>query len=119
MLDDVNDTSKPIEETFAKWFDEENVLSWLAFHILVGNKDTQSRNVFLYSPLNVDKWYFISWDNDGSFATLESTFTGSRSGLEWENGIVITGEILYSEEFSSLRSCVPSWMKESCCTEIY
>ena len=102
MLDDVNDTSKPIEETFAKWFDEENVLSWLAFHILVGNKDTQSRNVFLYSPLNVDKWYFISWDNDGSFATLESTFTGSRSGLEWENGISnYWGNTLFRRIFKS------------------
>lgn len=87
MLEDVNDLTKPIEEVFTKWFDEENVFSWLAFHILVGNKDTQSRNFFLYSPLNVDKWYFISWDNDAAFMDTERELQGWRDGLEWQTGV--------------------------------
>ncbi len=87
MLEELNDMTIPIEEIFSKWFDEENVFSWLAFHILMGNKDTQSRNVIIYSPLNVDKWYFISWDNDGALFRTEYEQAGRKDGMEWENGI--------------------------------
>ena len=87
MLDDLNDTSIPIETTFAKWFDEENVFSWLAFHILVGNKDTEARNCFLYSPQNVDKWYLISWDNDASFKSYERSLSGWQDGGGWMTGV--------------------------------
>ena len=52
MLDDVNDYSVSIDDIMDKWFCEDNLFSWLAFHILMGNIDTQSRNVFLYSPLD-------------------------------------------------------------------
>ncbi len=105
MLEELNDTSIPIEETFSKWFDEENVFSWLAFHILMGNKDTQSRNVFIYSPLNVDKWYFISWDNDGALFRTEYAIDEKKDGLEWENGIsnywgnVLFRRVLKSETY--------------------
>ncbi|MCR5607979.1 MAG: CotH kinase family protein [Lachnospiraceae bacterium] len=89
LLDELNNDTIPIEKTFSKWFDEDNVFSWLAFHILVGNKDTQCRNVFLYSPKNVKKFYFISWDNDGSFldtqyALLERSEMNENS---YEKGI--------------------------------
>lgn len=87
MLEDLNNDMMPIEETFSKWFDEENVFSWMAFHILVGNKDTQARNCFLYSPLNVDKWYLISWDNDAAFMDTEREISGWKDGDEWQNGI--------------------------------
>lgn len=105
MLDELNDDTIPIEQTFAKWFDEENVFSWLAFHILVGNKDTQSRNCFLYSPLNVDKWYFISWDNDASFMDTERQILDWHDGLDWESGIsnywgnVLFRRVLKSDEY--------------------
>ncbi len=105
MLEELNDMTIPIEETFSKWFDEENVFSWLAFHILMGNKDTQSRNVFIYSPLNVDKWYFISWDNDGALFRTEYALAEKKNGLEWENGIsnywgnVLFRRVLKSEDY--------------------
>lgn len=102
MLEDLNDESIPIEKTFSKWFDEENVFSWLAFHILVGNKDTQSRNCFLYSPLNVDKWYFISWDNDAAFLITEQQVKGKSDGLEWESGVSnYWGNILFQRVLKS------------------
>ena len=65
MLDEVNDYATPIEDTLAKWFDVENLVYWMAFHMLVGNYDVQSRNAFLYSPQNVEKFFVLSWDNDG------------------------------------------------------
>ena len=105
MLDELNDETIPIEQTFSKWFDEENVFSWLAFHILVGNKDTQARNCFIYSPLNVDKWYFISWDNDASFMDTERQILNWNDGQEWESGIsnywgnVLFRRVLKSDEY--------------------
>ena len=88
MLEDVNDYSIPIEETVEKWFDTENLFYWMGFHILMGNEDTQSRNYYLYSPLNVNKFYFISWDNDGMMNTLEERIRGVQSHRgSWEDGI--------------------------------
>ncbi len=47
--------------------DRENLTHWLAFQILIGNTDTQSRNVYLYSPQNSQRWYFIPWDHSTFF----------------------------------------------------
>lgn len=85
MLEDVNDYSMPISEVLDKWFEENNLFSWMAFNILMGNVDTQSRNSFLYSPLNESTWYFISWDNDGAFTASKSLFHGDERG--WEKGV--------------------------------
>lgn len=85
MLEDLNNYSIPISEVLDKWFEENNLFSWMAFNILMGNADTQSRNSFLYSPLNENTWYFISWDNDGSFMGAKSTFKGDTRG--WEKGV--------------------------------
>ncbi len=88
MLEDVNDMSKPIEDIVADWFEEDNLFTWLAFHILMGNVDTQSRNVMLYSPLNVDTWYFISWDCDGAFENSRRIVEENTDELAgWENGV--------------------------------
>ncbi|GIP16206.1 hypothetical protein J40TS1_18480 [Paenibacillus montaniterrae] len=67
MLEAVNDYSIPIEETIEKYFDMDNFLTWTAVNILMDNMDTDANNFFLYSPLNVDKWYFLPWDYDGSW----------------------------------------------------
>ena len=85
MLGDVNDYSVPIDEVMDKWFCEDNLFSWMAFHILMGNIDTQSRNVFLYSPLNSNTWYFISWDNDGAFSSSKNVRNNVVTG--WETGV--------------------------------
>ena len=54
--------SDTLADVFAKYFDEENYFTWLAFQMLTGNTDTTSQNFLLYSPQNSQKWYFISWD---------------------------------------------------------
>lgn len=88
MLEDVNDYSIPIEDTVEKWFDTENMFYWMGFQILMGNEDTNARNYFLYSPLNLDKFYFISWDNDSSLGLTEDRITGVNSFAgSWEAGI--------------------------------
>ena len=86
MLDEVNDYATPIEDTLARWFDVENLVYWMAFHILVGNYDVQSRNAFLYSPQNVEKFFVLSWDNDGCLFRKEWEVRGRIEGMEWERG---------------------------------
>ena len=88
MLEDLNNYSIPIEQTFAKYFDSDNYFTWLAYNILVGNVDTQTQNFYLYSPQNGNKWYFLPWDYDGAFpmqdrAALEDRFIYAP----WENGV--------------------------------
>ncbi|HJB92263.1 MAG TPA: CotH kinase family protein [Candidatus Eisenbergiella merdigallinarum] len=88
MLEDVNDYSIPIEETVEKWFDTENLFYWMGFQILMGNEDTNARNYFIYSPLNVDKFYIISWDNDSSLTAFEDELVGNGGFAgSWEAGI--------------------------------
>ena len=45
MLTDLNDYSIGIEDVLKEHFDEENIVYWMAFQILMGNVDTQNRNV--------------------------------------------------------------------------
>lgn len=107
MLEDVNDFSQPIDDILDKHFDIENLSYWMAFHILMGNADTQSRNMFIYSPLNLDKWYFISWDNDGSLSQTEYAQMNRLSYSEWETGVsnywgnVLFQRALKSEKYKS------------------
>ena len=87
MLEAVNDYFIPAEEVLEEYFDVENLAYWMAFHILMGNHDTQSRNVYLYSPLNSHKWYFYSWDNDAMMKGLENRLANRSEGQGWEQGV--------------------------------
>lgn len=79
--------SIPITEIIENDFDAENLCYWLAFQILIGNYDSGARNAYIYSPLNSQKWYFISWDMDASFRRNYFAKTGYLEGLSWERGI--------------------------------
>lgn len=87
MLDAVNNVSIPASTLLDQYFDEENLTYWLAFQILIGNVDTQSRNVYLYSPLNSEKWYLIPWDHDGSLKRAEYKLQGRVDAGSWEQGV--------------------------------
>ena len=87
MLDAVNDYSIPIDTILEDYFDEENLTYWMGFQILMGNVDTQNRNMYLYSPLNSDTWYFIPWDNDNCLMRSEYNMTGFSDHKSWESGI--------------------------------
>ena len=105
MLDAVNDYSIPIDTILEDYFDEENLTYWMGFQILMGNVDTQNRNMYLYSPLNSDTWYFIPWDNDGSLMRAEYDMIGFSDHKSWECGIsnywgnVLFQRCLKSEHF--------------------
>ncbi len=87
MLEDVNNLSIPIEDVITKHFDIENLTYWMAFNILTGNYDTQSRNAYLYSPLNQNTWYFYCWDLDAVFRTDENEIHNYSEAGSWEQGV--------------------------------
>ena len=97
MLTDLNDYSIGIEDVLKEHFDEENIVYWMAFQILMGNVDTQNRNVYLYSPLNSDIWYFIAWDNDGCLMRPEYELRNFSDRTAGKRESAITGEIFCSK----------------------
>lgn len=117
MLKDLNDYSIPIEEVIDTWFEQDNIFSWMAFHILMGNTDTQSRNAFLYSPLNSSTWYLISWDNDGAFSDTKRLVEEREDRKEagWEKGVSnYWGNVLFQRILKSegLRSKLDEKIQE-------
>lgn len=115
MLDAVNDYSIPAEEVLEEYFDVENLAYWMAFHLLLGNRDTQSRNVYIYSPLNSNKWYFYSWDNDGMLKRNEYALTGRSDGMGWEDGVSnYWGNVLFQRALktSSFRQALDAAVED-------
>ena len=72
-----------------KYVDPENIQYWMAFQMLLGNDDTQSRNMYLYSPQNSTKWYIIPWDNDSILMKNERRLVSKDSDQanSWEVGV--------------------------------
>lgn len=104
VMDKINDTSNDFDQVLDENFDIENLSYWMAFHILMGNRDTQSRNMYLYSPLNSQRWYIISWDNDGSLFKTEDQIRRSSGGAEWETGVSnYWGNMLFRRALKSER----------------
>ena len=64
MLDAVNDYSLSTEEVLDTYFDIDNLTSYMAFNLLMGNQDSNAQNYLLYSPLGGTRWYYICWDGD-------------------------------------------------------
>ena len=96
MLEAVNDETNSISGVIDQYFDRENLYYWMAFHILMGNKDVLNGNYYLYSPRGVDTWYFLSWDND---SILEETYEEMRDAgydRSWNYGIfTYTDSVLF------------------------
>ena len=108
LLEKVNDYSVPIEEIVEQHFDMDNICYWMAFHILIGNYDVGSRNYYLYSPQNSDKWYFISWDNDAALSRTQYEQSNYSEGLSWERGItqflhvILCNRIFQEDEYRDM-----------------
>ena len=87
MLEEINDYSVNADQLLADWLDEENIAYWMAFQILMGNTDTQNRNFYIYSPKNVDRFYILPWDFDGTLFYDQYALIGRSENSSWERGI--------------------------------
>ncbi|MCD8074558.1 MAG: CotH kinase family protein [Lachnospiraceae bacterium] len=100
LIEELNDYTIPIQTIVDTHFDLENLSYWMAFQILIGNYDTGARNAYIYSALNSDKWYFISWDNDAAFSRTYYEWKDYSEGLSWERGMTqFLGLILFNRMF--------------------
>ena len=109
MLDVLNDETSPMEDLFETTFDTENIAYWMAFQILLGNTDTQSRNMYLYSPLNSKRWYILDWDNDAMLSRTEweyRNYSDSRSGASAITGAMCSSAVVCRQSASG-RSWTP------------
>lgn len=87
LLTAVNDDTIPIGEVIDKYFDQDNLYYWMAFQILTGNKEDGTGNYYLYSPSMMEKWYIISWDNDGAFSEAYKRMQDESYESSWNAGI--------------------------------
>ena len=76
-----------MEKLLETYFDVENIAYWMAFQLLTDNVDTQSRNMYLYSPQNSDTWYILDWDNDDMLRRKEHELIRFTDAESWEWGI--------------------------------
>lgn len=106
MLEDLNNYQIPIEDILETYFDQENIVYWMAFHMLNGNIDTNTRNLYIYSPQNSTHWYLISWDNDASFMKDENTLEDYTDGGSWQSGVSnYWGNVLFNRCLKSETFC--------------
>lgn len=66
MVQDVDSDSSDFNAVFAKHFNRNNYMTWLAVNILTGNHDTVNQNFALYQPAGGERFYFLPWDYDGA-----------------------------------------------------
>lgn len=86
LMDIVNNYQLPNQDVLDYYVEKDNIAYWMAFHILIDNVDTNCRNFYLYSPSDSEKWYIISWDNDGAFSGVKAEISNS-SIVPWRYGI--------------------------------
>ena len=86
-ITDIQNFSIPIDHILEEHFDVENIIYFLAFNIMIGNADVGARNLFLYSPLNSKKIYFLCWDMDNCFLDIYKESEGYSDAQSWERGM--------------------------------
>lgn len=88
MLDAVNDDAVPIEQVIDRYFDLDNLTSYLAFNMLMANPDSNAQNYLLYSPVNSEKWYYLCWDGDGALSIYEDELLNNQwTEADWTKGV--------------------------------
>lgn len=87
LLGAVNDMDVPVSDIVSQYFDSENLYYWMAFHILMGNKDVLDGNYYLYSARGSDRWYFISWDNDSILEEGYEIMDDAGYERSWNKGV--------------------------------
>lgn len=89
MLDAVNDLSLPIQDVVEEYFDKDSLYSWLAFNLLLDNKDTGTTNFYLYRPVENKRFYILPWDFDGSLQKDYALLRDPAYSPGWQQGIFL------------------------------
>ena len=71
MLNALHDPEQSFESVMERYFNENNVLTWVTVNLLLGQQDAVRHNYFLYNPEDSQIFYFLPWDYDAAFQTHE------------------------------------------------
>jgi len=67
MANALHDPELPFSEFLDRYFNDNNVLTWVTVNLLLGQRDVTRHNYFLYNPESSEKFYFLPWDYDFAF----------------------------------------------------
>lgn len=76
MIEAVNAPETTIDDLLGLYFNEENLLTYCAVSMLMGNVEGGYKDYLLYSPQNSDTWYFIFDDFRNAFEHPEMSDYG-------------------------------------------
>ena len=77
MLNAVNNYNNNFKnDVLDKYFNVNNLLTWEAVNILMGNTDVTTSNFYILNPKGKDTFYFLPWDYDSTW------------GYDWQPTIV-------------------------------
>ena len=99
MLEALHDPDQSFDSVMERFFNENNVLTWVAVNLLLGQQDAVRHNYFLYNPEDSETFYFLPWDYDAAFQkhllpTDELTAESLESRLEYGYAIGASNDFL-------------------------
>ena len=105
MLIAVNDDSWDTASLLDRYFDRDNLYSFMAYHILSGDQEGAKGGYYLYKPQVSDKWYFITGEADHAFRDLYANMKNPDYETPWDNGVfMFSGNKLF-ERILSDENC--------------
>lgn len=105
MLDAVNDHSIPIQDVVKTYFDKDSLYSWIAFNLLLDNKDTGTENFYLYRPVEGKRFYIIPWDFDGALRKDYELLQDPDYAPGWQEGIFLFSESVLFQRILQSEYC--------------
>lgn len=122
LMDLVNDKRISDQTILDYYVEKENFAYWMAFQIMIDNVDTNCRNFYLYSPSDSEKWYIISWDNDGAFTRVKTEMSSTecapwRYGVHNYWGTVLFNRLLHTKDFRDALVKAATDLKENYMTK--
>jgi len=102
MLGAIHDPAQSFQSVMDQYFNENNVLTWIAVNLLVGQQDALRHNYFLYNPEASERFYFLPWDYDSAFLTHkepDNAFTEEALRARLEYGYAIGAQNEFVENY--------------------
>ena len=118
MLEALNNPDADQTHVIDKHFNENNIVTWLAVNILLGNANTVFENYYLYNPKGTERFYYLPWDYDSAFKTennpddyqgQEQIRRRSQYGIsKWWNSVLIRNWLKQESSYELLKARVKS-----------
>ena len=68
VMDALHDPARSFESVLEQHFNRNNLQAWLAMNILLNQSEAVTHNYLLYNPAGTERFYFVPWDYDTTFA---------------------------------------------------